>query len=341
MRRRTVLAGAAAALAGCATVEETVEEAAGPDGHPLAGEATVAVVDRSDSDHDLGALADEAMAFWSDSAARYAGFEVTFRRADEEPPDVEIEFLNGREDLDGCREYSSEEVLGCAPLVREGDRIDRPLTAEVVARRRPYGDVLTTTQHELGHILGLGHDDEPAYIMSNRIEDRLPEYEHRIEVLEAYQAAWETRNEGTRAYNEGIGRWNDGEYEAAIPRFERARERYAAIVDHVAAAEAAAGAFDEMNRPDTVDRPRLEDVFETLRKVADLSVTAAESMQAAAEAAADGNRQRARDRRADADEALEELSSIDAPTPADAGRALGLVRELNDEGANAATPSGS
>ena len=64
-------------------------------------------------------------------------------------------------------------------------------------------------------------------------------------------------------------------------------------------------------------------------------------MQAAAEAAADGNRQRARNRRADASEALEELSSIDAPTPADAGRALGLVRELDDESENAATPGGS
>ena len=341
MRRRTVLAGTGAALAGCATVEETVEEAAGPDGHPLAGEATVAVVDRSDSDHDLGALADEAMAFWSDSAARHAGFEVTFRRTGDDPPDVKIEFLDGREDLDGCRQYSSEEVLGCAPLVREGDRIDRPLTAEVVARRRPYGDVLTTTQHELGHILGLGHNDEPAYIMSNRIEDRLPEYEHRVEVLDAVEAAWETRNEGTRAYNEGIGRWNDGEYETAVPSFEGARERYAAIVDHVAVAEAAAGAFDEMNRPGTVDRPRLKDVFETLRRVADLSVTAAESMQAAAEAAADGDRQRARDRRDDASESLEELSSIDTPTPADVGRALGLVRELDDKSENAATPGRS
>ena len=225
-------------------------------------------------------------------------------------------------------------------IARTPDRIECPLTAEVVARRRLYDDVLTTTRHELWHVFGLDHDDDPASIMSNRIEDRLPEYEHRIEVLEAYQAAWETRNEGTRAYNEGIGRWNDGEYEAAIPRFERARERYAAIVDHVAAAETAAGAFGGMTRPDTVDRPRLESAFGTLRTVADLAVTAAESMRAAAEAAANGDRQRARDRRDDASEALEELSSIDAPTPADAGRALGLVRERDEEGADAANPGG-
>ena len=159
-------------------------------------------------------------------------------------------------------------------------------------------------------------------------------------MLEAVEASWESRNEGTRANNDGIGRWNDGEYEAAIPRFERARERYAAIVDHVAAAEAAALAFEEMNRPDTVNRPRLESAFETLRTVADLAVTTAESMRAGAEAATDGNRQRAQDPLADAGEALEELSALDVLTPADVGRALGLVRELDEEGADAANPGG-
>jgi hypothetical protein len=225
-------------------------------------------------------------------------------------------------------------------MARTPDRIECPLTAEVVVRRRPYDDVLTTTRYELWHVFGLDHDDDPASIISNRIEDRLPEYEHHIEVLEAVEASWESRNEGTRANNDGIGRWNDGEYEAAIPRFERARERYAAIVDHVAAAEAAAVAFEERNRPDTVDRPRLESAFETLRTVADLAVTTAESMRAGAEAATDGNRQRAQDRLADAGEALEESSALDVLTPADVGRALGLVRELDEEGADAATPGG-
>jgi hypothetical protein len=110
-------------------------------------------------------------------------------------------------------------------MARTPDRNECPLTAEVVARRRPYDDVLTMTRHELWHVFGLDHDDDPASIMSNRIEDRLPEYEHHIEVLEAVEASWESRNKCTRANNDGIGRWNEASTRRRYPRFERARER--------------------------------------------------------------------------------------------------------------------
>lgn len=340
MRRRELLAGAAVALAGCAEAREFVEDNA-PVGHPLAGETTVAVVNRSESTHDLAALTVEALAFWNENARQYAGFEVTFSRvARDEDPDVEIEFLDDRSELDGCQDHSSENVLGCAPLVREGNRIDRPAVAEVVATDRPYGEVLITTMHELGHMLGLGHDAEPAYIMSNRIQDRLPEYEHRVDVLEAFQAGWEARNGGTRTYNEGIASWNDGEYERAVDPFTRAAERYREIHDHVDAAEEAATAFEDMNRPETVDRERLADYFETTRGVADLLVGVAEDMRAAAEAMADGRRLTAKNRQDSAKEGLREVESTDAPTPADVGRALGLVRE-EDLGGTPAEPSGS
>jgi len=333
LRRRELLAGAAVALAGCAEVQEFAEEAAPPRGHPLAGETVVAVADKSTSSHDLEALADEALDFWNDNAAQYAGFEVSFRRAGAgEPPDVVVEFLNSREELDGCSEYSSEQVLGCAPLIREGNRIDRPVTAEVVATGRPYGDVLITAQHELGHVLGLGHEDEPAYVMSNRIRDRLPKYESRIEVLETFRTGWKTRNEGTRTYNEGIQLWNDESYEAAVGPFGRAADSYRAIGGHVDDAEAAATAFEGMNRPDTVDRQRLREQFDTTRTVAGLLVEVAEHMRAAAEAMADGDRSAARDRNQSADETLNEVEGIDAPTPNDVARALGLVRneEMDD-----------
>lgn len=340
VRRRELLAGAAVALAGCAEAREFVEDTA-PIGHPLAGKTTVAVVNGSESTHDLEALTVEALAFWNENAERYAGFEVTFSRvAREEDPDVEIEFLDDRSELDGCRDVNSEHVLGCAPLIREGNQIDRPAVAEVVATDRPYGEVLITTMHELGHMLGLGHDAEPAYVMSNRIEDRLPEYEHRIEVLEAFQAGWRARNDGTRTYNEGIAFWNDREYERAIDPFGRAAERYREIHDHVDAAEEAATAFEDMKRPETVDRERLAEYFETTRRVADLLVGVAEDMRAAAEAMTDGRRLTAQNRQDSANEGLKEVESTDAPTPADVGRALGLVRE-DDLGGTPAEPSGS
>ncbi|WP_336136647.1 matrixin family metalloprotease [Natronomonas amylolytica] len=352
LRRRDLLRGAAAglagaglsaALAGCTDVREFAADA-DPRGHPLAGTTTVAIVDRSDSSHDLEALTDASLSFWTENANEYAGFEVEFRRVEggsgDADPDVEIEFLDGREELDGCQDHSTDNVLGCAPLVRETNRIDRPVVAEVVATGRPSGEVEITTKHELGHLLGLGHDDEPAYIMSNRIEDRLPEYEARVDVLDAFRAGWAARNDGTRAYNEGIGYWNDEAYEQATEPFSRAREHYRTIYDHIATAENAAAAFEGMQRPETVDRERLQRHFETTHTVADLLVEAAENMRAAAEAMADGDRNRARDRRQAATDALEEFDSIDDPTPADIGRALGLVQgeELDDESGD---PSGS
>lgn len=340
VRRRELLAGCAVALAGCAETREFLEDNV-PVGHPLAGETSVAVVDRSESTHDLEALTLEALSFWNENAGQYAGFEVTFGLvAREEDPDVEVEFLDDRSELDGCKDHSSENVLGCAPLIREGNRIERPVVAEVVATDRPYGEVLITTMHELGHMLGLGHDAEPAYIMSNRIQDRLPEYEHRLEVLEAIQDAWGSRNDGTRAYNEGIARWNDGSYEQAVEPFGRAADQYREIHDHVDAAEAAATAFEDMQRPETVDRDRLAAYFETTREVADLLVGVAEDMRAAAEAMADGRRLTARERKDSAEEGLEAVEATDAPTPADVGRALGLVREADLDG-TPTEPSGS
>jgi hypothetical protein len=338
LRRRALLSGAgaaAAAFAGCATVESRLEGALPPDGHPMAGSVSVAVVDRSESGHDLGALAREALSFWETNAAEYAGFEVDYRLAeptpgDGPPPDVEIVFRDDRQALEGCREFASEEVLGCAPLLEAGRRFDAPATAEVVATGRPYGAVLTTTEHELGHTLGLGHDDEPAFVMSNDIEDRLPEYESRTTVLEAIEAAWQTRNEATRLYNDGIGRWNDREYDAAAAAFSRAESRYAGISASVETAAAAAGAFESMTRPDTVDRLRLETYFERARAITEYSAEMAGLMAAAAEAAAAGDRSEARDLQADADDRSRRLRELEFPSPTDTARALGLVRDADE-----------
>lgn len=326
VRRRSLLAGAAVAMAGCSSVGELAQDVARPDTHPLAGTNAVAVVDRSESEHDLETLTAEALAFWNENAERYAGFEVDFR-LDGDAPDVEIVYVNTREDLEGCREYASEQVLGCAPILTTGDRVERPVTAEVVATDRPYGDVRTTTQHELGHTLGLTHDDEPAYIMSNRIEDRLPGYEHRVAVLEAYERALRRRNEATGTYNEGIEAWNDRAYERAAARFDEAEATYRSALEEVATAREHARELEDIERPDTVDLEALREHVDRAERNVELAAEAASEMAAASRAADDGDTFEARDRRDRANELLEEVRALGFPSPRDVAVSLGLVDE--------------
>jgi hypothetical protein len=332
LSRRGAIAGAAAALAGCSTLRSELEERGDGvlDGgrHPLAGETTIDVVDRSRSDHDLAALTAEAAAYWTDNAAEYAGFDVSLSIGDDDP-DVEVVYLDDRTGIEGCREHAASELLGCAPLLEPRHRPERPVTVEVVATGRPYGDVRTTVQHELGHTLGLDHGDEPAHVMSNEIEDRLPEYGRRREILDSFENAWGGRNTATRTYQRAINRWNDREYAEAVPAFEAAGRRYRTAVASVDTAVELARGFDGMARPETVDRAALGDAFARARQWLGVAAERADLMAAASAARVDGDATRARDRRTEADAAIAELRAIDYPAPVAVADALRLAGDVD------------
>lgn len=330
LSRRHAIAGAAVALAGCSELRMEVEERADGvrslAGHPLAGTTTISVVDRSDGSHDVHAIAQEAAGYWNEHAGVYTDVDVTFV-LDHESPDIELVFLADRTGLEGCQEHASREILGCAPLLRPGHRPERPITVEVVAAGQPYGDVRTTAKHELGHTLGLDHDDEPAYIMSNDVRDRLPEYHRRLEILDTVENAWNGRNAATREYNRGIDRWNDGEYTVAADTFDAAAERYRVASASVDTAMELETGFDGMNRPETVDREALREGLERAHEWIDLAVERSKQMAESAGARDDGDVSTARVRRQEAERAFEQLKEVAFPAPVDIARTLGLVRE--------------
>lgn len=239
MRRRTLLgaiAGATAATAGCAQLSETVDEAAegakiedfGVD-HPWGGEPIVLAatydedVDRREGFTDL---IEASSAFWEEHAKEYAGYDVEYELDfDAADPDVRVTLVD---EITTCeRSEDGYMVVGCAPLITG----DAPDTASVQIKTG-YSDDLTQTTitHELGHTLGLGHDDDPQEIMSSDPADRIPNYETRRAIHEAYLA-------GVRSFNSGAEHWeaagqavDDEEWSTATDGFASAADEYDAAV---------------------------------------------------------------------------------------------------------------
>lgn len=135
-----------------------------PDANPWGGEPVVVAVRNGGSrDRDVAALVREATAFWEAKDERYLGFPVEYEvRPDAENPDLVVAFADRVPD---CGDVA--DAVGCAPLLTDPRQIDRPETAWV---KTGLSDESTTLviEHELGHTLGLTHDDPPQDVMRAR-----------------------------------------------------------------------------------------------------------------------------------------------------------------------------
>ncbi|WP_254536814.1 zinc-dependent metalloprotease family protein [Halomarina litorea] len=150
-------------------IETTAGATVGPTGtavprpNPYEEETlTVAISDEADTGRDFRPLVREALDFWEANDRRYVGYSVEYRLvSDAEDADLLVRFV---ESVDECGR--EDHVAGCAPLVTAGP-VDRPVTVRV---RSGFSDDSTVLvlQHELGHTLGLGHDDAPADVMNAR-----------------------------------------------------------------------------------------------------------------------------------------------------------------------------
>jgi hypothetical protein len=325
MRRRQLLAAGVTGLTG--TVAGCLGFSAPGDEHPLAGRTqTVRVQTRSDSLHDLDEIAATALSFWEANSETYAGFAVDFEIVEDEQPDLIIAYRDSPAGCENVPNYS-DRVLGCAPVLQAGYAVPRPITGRVVAAARPPGAIRTTTQHELGHMLGLGHDDEPASVMSNRPEDRIPEYARRIDIWETVRAVYERAGTITPVLNHGIELYNRGEDEAAALALAGAATDLRALVDRVDSASTEVDALEANVDVETVAFGDLRDLFARLRS----RLVAAEGLATALAASA---RAQSEERQSQLETAIERLAEFNGTAPIqlrDVAVALGLVRGFEEE----------
>lgn len=255
-------------------------------------------------------LVERALAYWEDNAGRYAGYQVTYEfRANAEDPDVRIRLV---EEVEECGEHTGD-FSGCAPLVR--DRApDRTLDVRIVDG---YGDeaTLATIKHELGHTLGLNHDDEPSSIMSHDPADRIPDYEAKRRILERHSAAVDDANEGADHLDHGTESFNEENYETAREHYREARGLYR---DHNERTREAIGIGDGIGARDAVEL--LEDALE----FGELNVERTDHLAAAADDMVDGRLTEANDDIKKAKDVRDRLEDVEYPGHDELARALDL-----------------
>ncbi|MFC6722040.1 matrixin family metalloprotease [Halobacteriaceae archaeon SHR40] len=330
MNRRALLAatggGFATAVAGCLGVTPPAD-----DSHPLAGmEPTVRIDAESASPYDLDRNAREALAFWEGNSEQYAGFSISFEVVDHDDPDMLIAYTDSSQGCENVENYS-ELVMGCAPLLGPGRRVDRPITARVVAARRPIGQIRTTTKHEIGHVLGLDHDAEPREIMSNRPEDRIPEYATRIEIWERVQAVNERSVAATGLLNHGIELFGGGEFDATAAAFEAANSDFVELRESIDLAIDRTVVFEDIERVETVALETLRDHLGQIRRRMVIAEELTAALGRAAEAATAGDDAEREDAISTANERITAFNEIGPVQLREIAVALGLVRGFENE----------
>lgn len=332
MRRRAFLAagtaGLSAVVGGCSDVVPQSEQ---PVTHPFA-DATVSVRvdDASGGTHDLEDIARESLAFWNENHTEFLDFAVAFELGAGDDADVVLTFADDPEGCEAVPEFS-EGILGCAPLLRAGTRAPSPVVVRVVAAERPRWSVMVTTQHEVGHVLGLNHDDEPRDIMSNRPEDRVPLYADRVAVWEAVELGSQRSGDGRRLYTHAVETWDEDRFLAAEAAFEGVRSDFEAATAAFEEATALTAAFDGDPRVDPAAVERVRSLLDRLTGRAEAGVGFATAMAAASAAAAAEDRDEVTARLEEANEYIDAYNEIAAVNLRDVALGLGLARALDEE----------
>lgn len=274
---------------------------------------TVGLEQEVPADEETHDIVEEALEYWEDNVDTYAGYAIEY---DYQPNADEVDVLiTVVEEIVTCGTHTGE-IMGCAPLVE--DRAPETAQIRIVSGyRRKW--MQETLKHELGHTLGLDHDDEPAHIMSNDSEDRIPNYTDRTAAIDAY-------NEGISSWNDGITAWDEAirhlEDEDDSEAAEWAEESFMSF------AEASSKFEDTQDVCAELDEPDAADFAEEARLKAESMMEAARSVRDAAQAFQRGAYRTGNSHLDTADEYLEQAEEYEIAPTAELRGELGFpVRE--------------
>lgn len=130
-----------------------------PDGSAL----TVYLNDTTDSSRDYGPVVASAVEYWNDERiGRFAAYEAELAYdGSAVEGDFEVRVVD---ELRRCGDDGDvHETLGCAPLV-----VAQPESTVTIEVRSGQTDAKfeNTLKHELGHVLGITHDEPPTWLMA-------------------------------------------------------------------------------------------------------------------------------------------------------------------------------
>jgi hypothetical protein len=122
-------------------------------------------IDDSEADRNMTEPTQSGLEYWETHDTDYLEYDVSYERTtDREEADIVVRYT----DLTVCETEppNGTELLGCAPLVSEGDTPPTPALVEI-QRGMSDADTRDTVIHELGHVHGLTHADPPAEYLDN------------------------------------------------------------------------------------------------------------------------------------------------------------------------------
>lgn len=132
-----------------------------PDNHFRQHNLTVFIDAGGDDTRDYDALVRAVLDYWERNAEEYAGFPIAYELTENESKaDLTVAFVPV---VDNCG--TEGHAAGCAPVLTDHQQINNPVRVRVRTGLSDESTIRVLT-HEVGHTLGLTHEDAPQEVMA-------------------------------------------------------------------------------------------------------------------------------------------------------------------------------